>query len=85
MGFAILGVARATLASMAGPGNLVSIFEGGLSARMLTKPIGANTIPSTRTKSIVTMPKTNPFIAFSCIPPPVPVDSPEEDAPDYLL
>jgi hypothetical protein len=29
--------------------------------------------------------QTNPFIAFSCIRPPVYVDSPEEDGPDYLL
>jgi hypothetical protein len=30
MGFAILRTARATLASMVGPSNLVSILEGGL-------------------------------------------------------
>jgi hypothetical protein len=47
------------------PGEGGLHFEGGLSARMLTKPINANSRPSARIRSIVTMPMMKPFMALS--------------------
>ena len=55
-----MGAARSTLASIACPARIVSIFEGGLSARILTRPVRATSSPAAIARTIaVMMPRMN--------------------------